>query len=223
MGRREIIDLNSEWVRIERDTKRKGLVKKNYRVDVKADNMLVNPDARDANREFGAALQEVIVKQVSNVRATASRATVERRQRYYRDRNSRSYRRHYAGGRIGELEPDRAGTTLLQDSGRLQYTTVRPRRNSSGESVATINFPANRLHPDYVGDFDRVMATVQAHVPILDERTTATTDKDIIAAADKITAGALATSWASMDRKLAEKRKLQLQVAKQLLKLAGGK
>lgn len=235
MGKREIIDVNAPWVasgalggegdtafvRTVRETK-KGTKRKNFRLDIKSDAMLVNTDAREANRAFGSQLQKILATQIENVRATASKATVERRRRAYRDGNSRSYRKHYAGGRTGETRPSNLSTRLLNDSGRLKLTTVRPRRSSSDQSTATINFTANRLHPDIVGDFGRIMQTLRAHVPMMAGKADPKTQGSLVDALEELMANSVATSEEQMRKARAELRQLQLQVAKDLINLATG-
>jgi hypothetical protein len=168
---RDRIDVNAAWSESVRYTKRGG-EKRRVIVSVEAD--IVGADFSERNVRVAAAevckaLAQAYVNDVRAVAAPASLATRERRQSAHRNQSSRWVKRSYGGGRIGFLEPDPHSIRLFNDSGRLQRVVVNPRRSSQGLSVFTMNFPANRLNPEFfaAGRLEWVIEQLRTYVPAL--------------------------------------------------------
>lgn len=193
-----IIDVNGAWQTLQRRSKKTGRLagKAKTTINVKADPLLIDPNARNAVALYAAVCSDEVGRQINAINRRVAPETLERRQRYRRDGKSRSYARRYAntsirgksgftadftrfdtarggrGGRgVGHLPPvvsDRWG----KDSGRLTHVSVRVRERSDGTAAATINVPANRLDPLLFGDhagmtFSQFRDILRQEAPIL--------------------------------------------------------
>jgi hypothetical protein len=167
-----VIDINGAWVTEQKRSKKGRLGKKGKtRIEITADPMIVDPDAQGAAVLYASAVAEVVRDQLLKVRETAAPETLERRRRHDRNRNTKSYRVRYRGGRTGETAPDPNSVKWGIDSGRLRGgVTVRVRRRSTGLATATLNVPANRLEPISFGlaHWERFRDDMRRLVPALE-------------------------------------------------------
>lgn len=166
----------ARWKQVARTNAKGKVTRKNMRVDFTIPDLVVNTDARAANMEFGEIIAKMVQEELRTNSVPVSDSTEIRRAVYGRqDTSTRSYRRRYTGGRIGETPPAaRDGRVLNRfalDSGRLiDSIIVRPRNTSRQQPVATMNVAANRLDPKYwgnVGSFRYFIERLRIASPIL--------------------------------------------------------
>ena len=209
-----------------RAAKTKAGKPKNFAVEIESDRMYVSLDAREANKTFGAQLQAILAKQIESVKEDVSASTLRRRERDYnmerRGNATRRHRKRFAGGRIGAVPPNDPGSGArwrkkFNQSGRMRFTTVRPRQRSSSVSTATINFPANRLDPRTTDRVDGIIADAKRLIPMLGGKTSDPQQrKDFEDLMQAHAEAATATSDAELQRKRAELRKIQVDIVKQI-------
>ncbi len=162
-----VIDLFSAFT--AQHTKRG--VQRGYRVDFEVSPILVDIDGSRMLMPYAEAWKEAIVEELDGINELASDATIDRRKRYARDKSSKSYRKRYAGGRIGETPPG-AGRRLFSDSQRMRNNlAIRTRRRTSAERAPvsmTLNFPGNRFDPrTFDGDHAEAFERLKRLVPSL--------------------------------------------------------
>jgi len=207
---KDVINVNAGFREQVRELK-KG-TQKRYVIDFEIEDLIVDTRPGPIGDEFANVIKEIIVQEwkAGSVKHDAVRSsTLLRRQQYRRDRNSKSYKKRYSGGRIGETPP---GTSVRYgiDSGRLvDNLFLRPRRRSSGESVVTLNTPANRFKEVLFGDphqFQEFLKELQSMVPLLGGRVDATTSREIKAALKELNDGLVSNNEAKYRALLAKRR-----------------
>lgn len=249
-----VVDVNGAWTTLQKRSKKGALSRKaKTHIDVTADPLIVMPDAKQAAGLYAAAVADEARRQLAAITMAVSPATLERRRRYQRDRSSASYARRYAnttkrgpsgftasgtgydtarggaGGRgVGHLPPTvspRWGT----DSGRLSHLSVRIRQRSTGEAVATINVPANRLDPLLWGEvgeglsWEQFRAELQRLAPVFagDLSSDSRTRARIKAVLEDVAKDAIATSEAQYRRLIAKRRQLIAGILADVTGLSG--
>ena len=210
---RDVIDVNGPWRTVQKRGKT-GLAKRaKTSIDIKADPLLVDPDAKASATIYAGAMQDIIQRQIQGITKRVSDETVKRRERASRDTNSRWYKRRYSGGRTGLTPPDSSSSQWGTDSGRLGNSVVvgRPRESSRFGAVVTVNVAANRLEPISFGvaQFAQFREDLRTLVPALDaDLTDARSVIEIREALAEIADLTLSNKEAEFRRKILRKRKL---------------
>lgn len=170
---RGVINVNAVFSQKKTISKKTGKIRlKNYRIDIIADDLIIDLRARETNADFTGLLQEILDKQWSRVTETVSPSTLARRESAQRNPGSRTNQKRYAGGKIGALTPNQT-PYKFRDSNRMRHTTIKLRTKSTGEAAATINVPANRLDPTTFGNqaqFQQMILDLRRLIPILGGR-----------------------------------------------------
>lgn len=213
-----LINVNAAWRQVERTSKRTGKVsRKNYKVDFQIQDLIVDTDARALNSEFSELVKEVVKQEMQGISEVASLATRQRRQRAERDRQSGWYRKRYSGGRTGETVPNQS-VRLFNDSNRMSNNlTLRARINSAGQSVITMNVPANRLDPRTFGSagaFNEMQRKLRSLVPILDSKTTPVSNRFLEKGMRDLLEGLVASGKARHEALLRKRRRQFLAAAR---------
>jgi hypothetical protein len=214
-----VIDINGPWRTLQKRSKSGALAKRaKTSIDIKADPLLVDPDAKDSATIYAGAIRDIIQRQIRGISKRVSTATVERRERASRNTTSRSYKRRYAGGRTGETPPDPNSTQWASDSDRLVNGIVvgRPRASSRFGAAVTVNVPANRLEPISFGvsQFASFRDELRRLVPAMDADFTSDAQSvtEIRKALAEIADMTLSNKEADYRRKLAQRRKLVFDI-----------
>ena len=219
------VDVWAHWRRQQRTSKKTGKVtRSNFRIDIEfkpKDALIVNTDAREANKVFGNVLLELIGAQLAASRKQVSPSTQLRRERAERAPGnlSRWYKRRYAGGRTESRPPNSGPPRKFGfDSGRLIASMrVGLRQRSTGEASATINVASNRLDPRSFGSaaaFGKWVREFRDEVPALKGGTgDSTQEQTVIEAA----LAQLLENYVSHSE--AERRKLKRQAALSTLRI----
>lgn len=214
-----VIDVNGPWRTLQKRSKSGALAgKAKTSIDIKADPLLVDPDARDAATIYAGAIRDIIQRQIRGISKRVTKSTVERRQRAARNSTSRSYKRRYAGGKTGETPPDPTSTQWASDSDRLVNGIVvgRPRSSNRFGAVVTVNAPANRLEPISFGvsQFASFRDELRRLVPAMDADFTSDAQSvtQIRKALADIADLTLSNREADYRRKLAQRRKLVFDI-----------
>jgi len=232
--------VHGAWQTLQKRSKKTGKLAKKAKtkIDVKADPLLVHPDAKAAATVYGYAVKDEMIRQLNNA-GTVSATTIQRRRAYANNPDSPSYRIRYMGvkgrrksspggvsasgrqvsssRRVGHMPPTVSNRWGV-DSGRLTRLTVTIRQNSSGEAVATVNVPSNRLDPllfdrDY-SKFEAFRAELIQRCPAWggdlarDPVTAAKVNKALAEVAESM----VAVSDAEYKRKLRQRRRLIAQI-----------
>ena len=184
-----------------------GRTKPRRTIEIISEPLLHDFDANMLGAKPAEAIRAAIQKGIRNVAAFASAATIKRRERAARhlsgslspaqQARGESYRgtydRQYSGGRMGARAPNQT-PRLFNDSGRMSEG-VFVRQNPT-DATFTVNVPANRLDPgDFrPGAFDRMIALLREHVPVLADTTRLLADDTVRSAiaesiSDMITKG----------------------------------
>lgn len=202
-----LIDVHAE-MREQVRTLKRG-VQRRYVVDFQIQDLIVDTRPGPLGDEFAGVIRDLLQEQWRAIRKTVSPATLERRERYRKRPQGRSYTKRYAGGRIGETPP----TTSIRygtDSGRtVDNLFLRPRRRSSGESVVTVNTPANRFKVDLFGSaaqFQEYLGEMRRQVPLLRGQVDATTSREIRGALTELQRGLISNNQARYRQLLAKRR-----------------
>lgn len=137
------------------------------KVDWKADDLFINLDERAISAAMIKAAAEGIREDFKSM-PSAKPATLERRERRLRawtnGNISATDLKRFNGGQTG-LTPPKASTKLFNESGRLANgLAFRARKNSKGESVITLNVPANRFTTKSFGSSGQLEANVFAQL-----------------------------------------------------------
>jgi hypothetical protein len=189
-------------------TLKKG-VQRRYVVDFQIEDLIVDTRPGPLNDEFANVIREIVVQQWKAIRKPVAPATLERRERAKRDGKSRSYKKRYDGGRIGPTPPTPSIRYAL-DSGRtVDNLFLRPRRRSSGESVVTVNTPANRFKEDLFGNdaaFQGYLAELRSQIPLLRGQVDAATSREIRGALEELKKGLASANEARYRQLLAKRR-----------------
>ena len=141
-----------------------------YTMTLTAEPIIHDFAALKLNPAVAKAIAELIKKQIGEVSAQASEATIQKRiyARAAFDRGAAWAKKKYAGGRIGSLPPGAVSyDRLFNDSGRLAQS-IAVMQNPKEEGF-TINVAANRLRPEtFTGDqFTRMVTKLRELVPAL--------------------------------------------------------
>lgn len=202
-----LIDVHAE-MREQVRTLKKG-VQRRYVVDFKIQDLIVDTRPGPLGDEFAGVIRDLLQQQWRDVRKPVTPETLERRQRYRRHPQGRSYTKRYTGGRIGETPPTpsvRYGT----DSGRtVDNLFLRPRRKGTGESVVTVNTPANRFKEDLFGShtgFQEYLGEMRRLVPLLGGQVDSRTSSEIRGALSELQRGLISNNQARYRQLLAKRR-----------------
>lgn len=189
-----------------------------YTIDFSIQDLLVDTGSGPLAAEFGALFKDLVQKQWKSSKKLAKASTIQRRERARRNPNTRSYRKRYAGGRIGETPPTGSVRYAVDSARFVDNIVLRPRKRSDGESVITMNVPANRLRPEEFSSqaaFDEFYRKLTEIVPILGGKVTADQSTIIRQALDDFTKGMISNNEAKFRSLLAKRRKAILNIFKQ--------
>jgi hypothetical protein len=180
---RGVINVNAAFTQRKTTSKKTGRIRlKNFRIDIEADDLIVDLRARETNAEFTGLLQEILNTQWGRVTETVSPTTLARRESAARNPGSKANQRRYAGGKIGALTPNQT-PYKFRDSNRMRHTTIRLRPGGSkGQGAATINVPANRLDPTTFGNqaqFQQMLSDLRRLIPLIGGRIEGETKKQL--------------------------------------------
>jgi hypothetical protein len=142
-----IINLPPEML-VRKRTLKSGKVKARVTIEVESEPIIHHWTNRDIGKGPAEAIVKGLQKQMQRF-GNVMQSTFERRQRQAaqgeRGGMTRSYRRHFMGGRIGHMPPQ-GGNKLFINSGRLLKGLFA--RHNPRDGTWTVNVPANRLNPD---------------------------------------------------------------------------
>lgn len=153
----------------------------NFRVDFEADGLVFNGSSKELAAQLALGVRDIVQQQIKHTGVQAAPATIAKRERARKNagksvgtKRSRTrdwYRWRYSGGRVGETPPLVGRTELFMDSGRMaDNLALNPRVTSTGESVVTMNVPANRLNRDSFAhsyQFADMIRKMKLYVPML--------------------------------------------------------
>lgn len=214
MASDDVVVLNEFGLTARSRTSRSGGVKTRYTVEIKAEPLVHNLDARALGKGPAEAIAKFLRDSIGGIGAAASPATVRARASAARNAGKSWASKRYAGGRIGAMAAN-ASDRLFNDSGRLIKSIVA-RATRAGTYV--INVAANRLDPETLDNggaaaLGRIFMQLRQYVPQLG---------DAAALADAIPVRrAVMEARAAMIKKLdAAFTRSALEIAKQVLELA---
>lgn len=189
-------------------------------VEFQTDELLFNLDEFVLGQGPAEAIATILAEQIRAIKRTVSDATIRRRQSAMRNPNSKSYRKRYAGGRIGPTPPTDS-TTYGNDSGRLARS-IHVRDNPTDASY-TVNVAANRFDEESFGrGFIQFLQTLASLVPALGNPASLTQhpafNKAVDEAVDVMVAKGVTEAKAA-----AESRRKQLEAARKAAALAAAR
>lgn len=142
-------DYNGSTISQRKRTNLKGKTTSRVSFEIKSQPMVHTFDDEALGRGPAEALREIIGDQIRDIREVALKSTRDRRKSAQKAFKANAMgdadQKRYAGGRIGELEPNQT-VRLFNDSGRLGGNlAVGKNRQAAGERDWVVNVPVNRF------------------------------------------------------------------------------